>query len=77
MERSSEGTFRPLKTIWVSAMTAADTSLPLEVPGPAMSLDDAGTRLIGRSRERGALAGLLAGLLAGAGARGEIGRAHV
>jgi len=41
-------------------MTAADTVLTLEVPVPAVSLDDTGTRLIGRARERGVLAGLLA-----------------
>jgi DNA-binding CsgD family transcriptional regulator len=41
-------------------MTAADTSLTLEVPVPTLSLDDAGARLIGRVREQRALAGLLA-----------------
>ena len=41
-------------------MTAADALLALGVPAPTPSLDDAGVRLIGRTRERKALAGLLA-----------------
>jgi DNA-binding CsgD family transcriptional regulator len=41
-------------------MTTADTFLAVKVPAQAASLDDAGVRLIGRSREREALAGLLA-----------------
>ena len=44
----------------MSAMTAADTSLTLDLPVPAVSRDDRGARLIGRGREREALAGLLA-----------------